>query len=571
MKRKILRWMLPVLMFISVLFVPVFALAEKVDIDLEQLEEITGLEFNPMDMNDYYISGTTSVSDKVWFLERATGNQYNLGLELYTFVKNIKVVDHSIVFLTYESAGYSSSNFKVVKYDIASDSSQKLLDSKESITLRAATEKGFIYTVDSIIKGNDLWYFDFSTGKKTKIATNIGSAHMSDDLIVYSLASSNLLDSNEEINYVYTDDLGQKYKVPYKGTEVKTNGQYIAFWYYNSYSSTDRYVAVHDPSSNQTYTFSEYAEGKATNQDLVFGGDSYMIWNSDNWQNKKYAIHVYDLKNDIQYNIEKSLMPIAATSKEAIFSAATSYTTYYLPLKEVPDEEKEAADKYYEKGYALFLDKQYQESIQYFDEAISLNNDNYKYYYYKALSLHYLGKYDQSLSAFNRSIALLEKINKLPSITKDIIYKNVETLEKLNVVNDTSVNILSGEIATEGLKDVNGTIYDNGFYVGYYYAGTSDYEVGTLSKEYSLDRKYGKFEATLVPSYYFSSYNIQESNIGRLKVYGDGKLLYDSGTISSTKITPVNISVNLEGISNVKIEVLDGISIGFFNPKFYSN
>ncbi|SOB90750.1 tetratricopeptide repeat protein [Ureibacillus xyleni] len=157
------------------------------------------------------------------------------------------------------------------------------------------------------------------------------------------------------------------------------------------------------------------------------------------------------------------------------------------------------------------------------------------------------------------------------TVSQGPVYGEGQKLDEMEELLDESSYILKGDQASEGLKDINFTEYENGFFIGYYDVLIEKYRTGQFLKEYQLGGGYKRFTATVVPSYYFNYKQPENPNdIGRMKIYGDGQLLYDSGIISTSMKTPKQIDINLQGVNRLKIEVKNGVSLGFFNPKLYN-
>ncbi|SOB90746.1 hypothetical protein SAMN05880501_101205 [Ureibacillus xyleni] len=259
MRRKLSVWLLPTLLA-AIFLIPMSAFASEVEISDSELE-LLNLGFEPLDMNDDYIVGTTAPNNKIYFYERATGTTYNVGFtDPYTFVRDVdmKVQGRYFYFTTYQYAGYSEHDYTIMRYDFLTDSSEELIYNPKIITIQGVSDSGLIYTQDNIIYGNELYYYDFRTGKETHLASKVGSAHMSGNIITYSVVSSNIMERNESVYYVQTNALTNKIPVPYGGEYVKTNGKYIAYWYNNSFLSNERTVLIYNISTKEVYDYSYY-------------------------------------------------------------------------------------------------------------------------------------------------------------------------------------------------------------------------------------------------------------------------------------------------------------------------
>ncbi|SOB90787.1 hypothetical protein SAMN05880501_101211 [Ureibacillus xyleni] len=329
MNRKLTKILMSGVLLISLLAIPTFASAAQESGTLEDLN----VKFVPHDLNESYIVGTKAPNVELVYLNRKSNKQSSFKLSKmskYTKVKDMKLVDQSIVFSTYEFAGYSEQNYRIMKYDIAKGTLSELLFNKGQITLQGASNTGLVYTVDSAIKGNELWYYDNKSKKKTKLESSVGSAHMSGDVIAYTVPSASLMELNEAVYYVSAKNLKNKVQVPFDGENVKTNGKYIAFWCNNTNLSTDRSVYIYNIATKETFDYSIVEEGDSVNQDIVFMGNSVIAWNTDNSQTKVKATTVYDLKTDDVLETDESFMPIAASKTEILFydPVAKGYLIY---------------------------------------------------------------------------------------------------------------------------------------------------------------------------------------------------------------------------------------------------
>ncbi|MEL3960196.1 hypothetical protein [Lysinibacillus endophyticus] len=318
MNKKLTKILMSFIMLLSLLAFPTFASAAQESGTLADLY----VKFVPYDLNESYIVGTKAPNVEVVYLNRKSNKQSSLKLSKmskYTKVKDIKLVDQTIVFSTYETAGNSEQNYRIMKFDIAKGTLSELVFNKSQITLQGASSTGLIYTVDNVIKGHELWYYDNKSKKKTKLEASVGSAHMSNDIISYTVPSTSLLDLNEAVYYVSSKNLKNKVRLPFDGEFVKTNGKYIAYWYNNSNLSTDRSVYIYNIATKETFDYSIVPEGDSVNQDIVFMGNIVIAWNTDNSHTKVKATQIYDLKTNEVLETDESLLPIAASKTEILF------------------------------------------------------------------------------------------------------------------------------------------------------------------------------------------------------------------------------------------------------------
>lgn len=107
-----------------------------------------------------------------------------------------------------------------------------------------------------------------------------------------------------------------------------------------------------------------------------------------------------------------------------------------------------------------------------------------------------------------------------------------------------------------------GGIQVYGGYDGSYYHST-----------YLLNGQFKKLTGTLVPSFDYAT-EPEDPNIGHLQIYGDGKLLYDSGAVASDITKPIQVNVNLTGVTKLELRLDSGDGqdgygyLGFVNAVF---
>lgn len=105
-----------------------------------------------------------------------------------------------------------------------------------------------------------------------------------------------------------------------------------------------------------------------------------------------------------------------------------------------------------------------------------------------------------------------------------------------------------------------GAQFNHGYYViGNTFGGTDGaygYGLGNyLINTYMLNGNYKSFEAFIAPS---SKWNdkAKSENVGNVKIYADDKLVYTSGAIASDITGPIPVQVDLTGVLNLRIELL---------------
>lgn len=120
----------------------------------------------------------------------------------------------------------------------------------------------------------------------------------------------------------------------------------------------------------------------------------------------------------------------------------------------------------------------------------------------------------------------------------------------------------------ESFTTNTGEVFTHGYFLETRMMGNSH-----LTPEYVLNGKYKKFEAYLAPEERWTQEPSKE-NIGSLKIYGDGKLLYDSGPIASDILEPVKVNVDLAGVLMLKVDfsepkgLIHGSYLGLLEPRF---
>ncbi|WP_312129439.1 stalk domain-containing protein [Lysinibacillus capsici] len=102
-----------------------------------------------------------------------------------------------------------------------------------------------------------------------------------------------------------------------------------------------------------------------------------------------------------------------------------------------------------------------------------------------------------------------------------------------------------------------GEKFERSYQLGGYHGGGA---VQDHAVEYLANGNYKGFETYLAP---IKKLAANSFGAGFLKIYADGKLVFDSGAIKDK----VKVHVNLDGVSKVKFE-LEGSGLGILNPKF---
>jgi hypothetical protein len=122
---------------------------------------------------------------------------------------------------------------------------------------------------------------------------------------------------------------------------------------------------------------------------------------------------------------------------------------------------------------------------------------------------------------------------------------------------------------TDQFTDNLGNVYEYGAEeVNTYWGG------GSYDATFYLNGKYKQLTGTLAPNNQWSKES-EQSDIGQLQIYGDGKLLYDSGPVASDITDPISVNVDLTGVMKLEIvlqgkDVSDdyGTTLGFANVMF---
>jgi len=102
-----------------------------------------------------------------------------------------------------------------------------------------------------------------------------------------------------------------------------------------------------------------------------------------------------------------------------------------------------------------------------------------------------------------------------------------------------------------------GEKFERSYQLGGYHGGGA---VQDHAVEYLANGNYKGFETYLAP---IKKLAANSFGAGFLKIYADGKLVFDSGAIKDK----VKVHVNLDGVSKVKFE-LEGSGLGILDPKF---
>lgn len=346
--------------------------------------------FDPIQITQNYVLGTTYLKDKMRFYDITTENLYdiNIPLAVSDFIGTVHLTSNNRL-LIYTYRPYVSDNRKIYDYNLTTGTYTSLIETNEAFKFIGATDDGMIYTIYQN-NGDNLWYYDFATNTQTKIANDFKEAHISGDVIVYS-------DANYYIHYATIHDLTNIKNISAQGFRVKTNGQAIAYW-----SGLDRYLVYYHINTGKSTTLSNDEEGSNTN--FIFG-DNTLIWNSYNTENDKYATHFFNITNHTTQSIEQSLKPISATDNLALMESADSSGVYYL-VSFTQGENPHDDAYYFEQGKTLMANGNYQEAINAFDQAIQLNKNHYAYYLLKGECLFYMAKYEEAIVTLNKSLSL---------------------------------------------------------------------------------------------------------------------------------------------------------------------
>jgi hypothetical protein len=109
-----------------------------------------------------------------------------------------------------------------------------------------------------------------------------------------------------------------------------------------------------------------------------------------------------------------------------------------------------------------------------------------------------------------------------------------------------------------------GETFSKGYYID------SMYSNAYLRPQYILNGQYEKFEAFIAPSSKWNTLN-QVDNLGNVKIYGDGKLLFDSGAVASDITKPIKVEIDLTGVLKLEIQLNQSIGypqLGLLDSKF---
>ena len=78
--------------------------------------------------------------------------------------------------------------------------------------------------------------------------------------------------------------------------------------------------------------------------------------------------------------------------------------------------EKKLAKEFNNKGFDLFKQNKYQDSLEEFDKALELNSTYKEAYYNKALALFLLRRHSDSITSINNALELNEKYSKAQNL-----------------------------------------------------------------------------------------------------------------------------------------------------------
>lgn len=114
----------------------------------------------------------------------------------------------------------------------------------------------------------------------------------------------------------------------------------------------------------------------------------------------------------------------------------------------------------------------------------------------------------------------------------------------------TSFTAVSGKKYTNGYEIVKGFKMDR----------------GNFSAEYMLSKGYTKFQAELAPSSYWADKPV-DPDVGRFKIFGDGREIYDSGTIPSDLEKPIVIDLDVSEYNKLTIEGFAKDQVAILDPR----
>jgi len=131
----------------------------------------------------------------------------------------------------------------------------------------------------------------------------------------------------------------------------------------------------------------------------------------------------------------------------------------------------------------------------------------------------------------------------------------------LEQANASSKSIINSSVISSGFESNKDDKFTSGYIIGENLTDSS----GWLKNEYTLKNEYERFEAVVVPHKNWAGKS-KNSNIGNLKIYADGQLVFTSGNIASDLKSPIEVKINLTGISKLKIDCV-GTDLGLVNAK----
>jgi len=133
-------------------------------------------------------------------------------------------------------------------------------------------------------------------------------------------------------------------------------------------------------------------------------------------------------------------------------------------------------------------------------------------------------------------------------------------LEKVNPSNKSVINTKEVSPSTQ-FESNQDEKYSSGFIIGENLVDSS----GWIKNEYTLNKEYERFEAMVIPHKNWVGKS-KNSNIGNLKVYADGKLVFSTGNITSDLKSPIEVKVSLTGVSKLRIDCV-GSDLGLVDAK----
>lgn len=109
---------------------------------------------------------------------------------------------------------------------------------------------------------------------------------------------------------------------------------------------------------------------------------------------------------------------------------------------------------------------------------------------------------------------------------------------------------------------VSGKAYSNGYEI----VKGFKLDRGNFKAEYILSKGYTKFQAELAPSIFWADKPV-DPDVGSFKIFGDGREIYNSGTIPSNLEEPIKIDLDVSEYNKLTIEGFAKDQVAMLDPR----